>query len=307
MVFKKYNIFIYMGKFLTTIEFIKRAEKIHGYKYDYNLVNYINSKEKIKIICKKHGEFTQRPNDHLQKKGCIECSGTKRKNNEEFVSKAILIHGDKYDYSTVSYKNNFTKVKIICLKHGEFEQIPESHLNGFGCSRCSRVKKLTNDEFIKRAKSIHNNYDYSLVDYKNMHTKIVIICKKHGEFKQTPHNHLKFAGCPKCNKSKGEKIISWFLDKKNIKYKEQKTFDGCKNKLLLPFDFYLKEENTCIEFQGIQHFEPNEHMGGEIGLKNRKINDEIKKQFCKKNNIKFIEIKYSDEIVIKLKESLNIK
>jgi hypothetical protein len=296
-----------MGTFLTTIEFIKKAEKVHGYTYDYSLVNYVNSKEKVKIICRKHGEFTQRPNDHLQKKGCIECAGTKRKNNKDFISKARLIHGDKYDYSVVSYKNNSTKVKIICLKHGEFKQIPESHLNGFGCSKCSRVKKLTNDEFIKRAQSIHHNYDYSLVDYKNMHTKVIIICKKHGEFKQTPHNHLKFAGCPKCNKSKGEKIISWFLDKKNIKYKEQETFEGCKNKSPLPFDFYLQKENICIEFQGIQHFEANEHMGGETGLENRRKNDKIKKHFCKKNNIKLIEIKYSDEIVTKLKESLNIK
>ena len=303
----KSKIFMCMGTFLSTGEFIKRAEKVHGNKYDYSLVNYINSKEKIKIICQKHGEFEQRPNDHLQKKGCIECAGTKKKNNEEFTYKAKKIHGNKYDYSLVEYKRMNIKVKIICQKHGKFEQIPESHLSGFGCSKCSRVKKITNDEFIKRAKDIHNQYDYSLVDYKNMHTKVIIICKKHGEFKQTPHNHLKLAGCPKCNKSKGEKIISWFLDKKNINYKEQKTFEGCKNKSLLPFDFYLKNENVCIEFQGIQHFEANEHMGGEIGLKNRKINDDIKKQFCKKNNIKLIEIKYSDEIIVKLKESLNIK
>ena len=124
---------------------------------------------------------------------------------------------------------------------------------------------------------------------------------------QTPHNHLKFAGCPKCNKSKGEKIISWFLNKENIKHEEQKKFNECINKTYLPFDFYLPEHNLCIEFQGIQHFYSNEHMGGHKGLEKRKINDKIKLKFCQKNNIKLVVIKYSDNLVSILKNELNIK
>lgn len=296
-----------MGKFLTTKEFINRAKEKHIDKYDYSFIEYVNSKTKVKISCKEHGIFEQKPYSHIQGQGCALCAGVKRKTTEKFIEEAKKIHKNKFNYNFVTYKNNRTKVKILCPKHGIFEQIPDDHLQGFGCAKCGCVKKLTNDEFINRSKEIHKQYDYSLVEYTNMHTKIKIICLKHGIFEQTPHNHLKFSGCPKCNKSKGEKIISWFLDKKNIYYEEQKKFKECKNKKQLPFDFYLPYYNTCIEFQGIQHYNENKHMSGSIGLKKRQINDNIKKNFCKKNNIKFIEIKYSDKLILKLKEELNIK
>ncbi len=296
-----------MGKNLTTEEFIKRAKVIHRDRYIYSLVDYKNSKTKIKIICKEHGVFEQKPNDHIQGKGCIMCAGIKKKSLNEFIKEAKKIHKNKFDYSLSDYKNNQTKIKIICPKHNEFEQIPSDHLKGLGCAKCGCVKNLTTNEFIERAKEKHSKYDYSLVEYKNMHTKVKIICKNHGEFEQTPHNHLKFAGCPKCNKSKGEKIISWFLDKNKINYEEQKKFDGCKNKSQLPFDFYLPNINVCIEFQGIQHYRSIEHMDGDIGLLKRQKNDNIKREFCKKGGIKLIEIKYSDNLVQKLKESLDIK
>lgn len=300
-----------MGRFLTTHEFIKRASIVHENKFNYSLVEYKNSQKKVKIICPIHGEFEQRPNDHIQGKSCIMCAGIKKGNNNTFIEKAKKQHGDKYNYSIVEYKNTRTKVKIICPVHGEFEQVPYDHINGFGCAKCGGVKKLTTYEFSKRAKELHGNkYNYSLVDYKNMHTKVKILCVKHGEFNQTPHNHLKLAGCPTCNKSKGEKTISWFLDKNNIKYKEQKTFKNCFNPStmkLLPFDFYLLNENVCIEFQGIQHYEPIKYMGGEIDFKKRQKNDIIKKEFCEKNGINLITIKYSDKIWSILQKELHIK
>lgn len=307
MVFKFFNIFIYMGKFLTTREFIKKAEEVHKNRYDYSMVNYVDSKTKIKIICFEHGVFEQRPNDHLQGKGCAKCGGTCKSSKNDFLNQSKKHHGEKYDYSLVDYKNNRTKVKIICPKHGEFEQVPYDHSIGLGCAKCGNVKALNTQEFILRAKGKHNNYDYSLVEYKNMHTKVKIICPKHGVFEQTPHNHLKLAGCPKCKKSKGEKIISWFLDKNEIQYEEQKKFDGCKNKTHLPFDFYLSEYNICIEFQGIQHFKPVEHMNGNNGLLKRQKNDNIKREFCKKNGIGLLEINYSEKIVPILKVKLDIK
>jgi hypothetical protein len=295
-----------MGKFLTTQDFIYKANKIHKNKYDYSLVKYSDSKNKVKIICPEHGEFEQRPNDHIQGKGCILCAGIKKKNKYEFIKEAIMIHDNKFNYELVYYKDNRTKVKIICLEHGVFEQIPYDHLKGLGCAICGNVKRLTTDEFVKRAKKIHNQYDYSLVDYKNMHTKVKITCLKHGIFKQTPHNHLKFAGCPKCNKSKGEKIISWILEKRGIEYIEQMKFSDCKKTSFLPFDFYLPKYNTCIEFQGIQHYEIIEKMGGENGFDSRQKNDEIKRKYCKNNNIRLLEIKYSDDIILALKNELNI-
>lgn len=123
---------------------------------------------------------------------------------EEFINKAIEIHGDKYDYSKVEYRKAINKVIIICIKHGEFNQTPNSHLYGYGCKKCGiekniDFKKSNNEEFIKKAIDIHgNNYDYSKVNYKKSKEKIIIICKIHGEFNQTPSDHLSNHGCKKC-------------------------------------------------------------------------------------------------------------
>lgn len=125
---------------------------------------------------------------------------------DNFIEKAREIHSNKYDYSKVVYQNNYTKVYIICPEHGEFLQTPNNHLNGNGCPKCGKINgsktlSLAQTEFINRANSIHSCiYDYSKVNYQNMHTKICIICLEHGEFWQTPHNHLMGHGCPKCGK-----------------------------------------------------------------------------------------------------------
>ena len=121
---------------LTTEEFIKRAKLVHGDKYDYSLVDYKKTTEKVKIICSVHGIFEQTPKAHLNKRGCPMCSRNKKETNSSFIEKAKLVHGDKYDYSLVNYVNNKTKVKIICSVHGVFEQIPNAHLNDQGCPKC---------------------------------------------------------------------------------------------------------------------------------------------------------------------------
>jgi len=158
---------------LSTNEFIKRAQKIHGNKYDYSLVNYINNKIKVKIVCNLHGVFIQSPEKHLSGQGCRECfinffKNCLRSNTEEFIAKAKKVHGNKYDYSLVNYINNRTKIKIICPIHGIWEQKPNGHLNGKGCRKCSGAQKLTTDIFISRAKEAHDNkYDYSLLVIKD--------------------------------------------------------------------------------------------------------------------------------------------
>lgn len=130
-----------MNRIQTTNDFVKRALEVHGNIYNYSLVDYKNSKKKIKIRCLKHGVFEQSPNNHLNGKGCSECSYEKlsndrKKGRDQFIREAIEIHGDKYDYSLVNYKDNKTKVKIICKKHDVFKQKPNSHLSGCGCSKC---------------------------------------------------------------------------------------------------------------------------------------------------------------------------
>lgn len=143
---------------------------------------------------------------------------------EDFINKSKLVHHDWYDYSLTNYTHNKTKVKIICPKHGQFEQSPHHHLSGIGCTECGREKtvnsvRLTNDEFIERANFIHQQkYDYSFVKYKNDKTIVKIICPIHGEFKQKPMNHLQGCGCQKCKaENSGWNYHLWENAAKNSK------------------------------------------------------------------------------------------
>ena len=199
------------GKKLTLIDFIDMSNKKHNNKYDYSLVEYKNNYTKIKIICPIHGIFEQEPSSHLCTVGCPKCSG-KNKTNEELILELKNVHGNKYDYSLVNYKSMNTKIKIICPEHGVFEQYLYSHRKGYGCPYCSKCKKSTTEEFIKKSKKIHGDkYDYSLVNYKSMTTKVKIICPKHGVFEQLPSNHIYYdSGCLKCvgrNKTNEELIL----------------------------------------------------------------------------------------------------
>lgn len=121
----------------STEDFIKEAIKIHGDKYNYSKTIYKTARQKVTIICPKHGEFEQLANAHLQGEGCFQCERERRaKSTENFIKEAKKVHGDTYDYCKVNYINRNTPVIIICPKHGEFEQLPSNHLQGKGCSHC---------------------------------------------------------------------------------------------------------------------------------------------------------------------------
>ena len=303
-----------------TKNFIRKALRKHGNRYDYSNVVYVRTDEKVEIICRVEGHesFLQTPHNHLRKQGCLICSGKRKLTLEEFIRRAREVHGYKYNYDKVKYLNIHTKVIIICPKHGEFKQIPKDHLNGHGCLKCQHEKlakeqTLTLDEFIKRAKEIHGveKYDYSEVNYINYQTKVIIICRKHKKpykFSQTPHNHLNGVGCPKCRASKGEITISNFLIKNKIEFEEEKWFKNCRNKFPLPFDFYLPQYNLCIEYDGQQHFIPIDFsfkMTEKQKLENfkqLKTRDKIKTDYCKSNNINLLRIRYDENIEEKLTE-----
>ena len=199
-------------KRLTTTEFIEKARVIHGDKFDYELAEYKGTDIKIKIKCKEHGIFEQTPNSHLNGSGCPDYSHRDfGSNTEEFVAKALLVHGSLYDYSLVVYdKNNRIPVKIICQEHGVFEQKPISHLNGNGCHFCGSEKRnkilggLQKKEllyYINKANAIHHNfYDYSLVvSFVSVNDKVNIICPVHGIFDQTINGHMmQGKGCRYC-------------------------------------------------------------------------------------------------------------
>lgn len=189
----------------TNESFIRKANEVHGERYDYSAVNYISSQTKVTIICKLHGPFEQKPNGHLLGQGCPVCAGRQKKTRSQFILDAREIHGYRYDYSKSIYVNDATKLCITCAKHGDFFQTPNSHLRGGGCPKCKAeyfhdCHSFTQQQFLDNARSIHGNkYDYSKAEYYNTHTKVCIICPEHGEFWQEPYCHTtQRCGCPLC-------------------------------------------------------------------------------------------------------------
>ena len=123
-------------------QFTEKAQVVHGDKYDYSLVKYVNNKTKVQIICREHGIFEQTPNNHLSGNKCPKCKKNIMKevitlSINEFIVKAKEVHGDKYDYSRVNYINSHEKIEIICKEHGSFWQKPNNHLQGQNCYKCS--------------------------------------------------------------------------------------------------------------------------------------------------------------------------
>lgn len=184
---------------LTKELFISKAKKVHGDKFDYSKVVYINSITKVIITCPEHGDFEQIPNSHLTGKGCINCGGKGKLTTEEFVINAKEVHGDKYDYSRVIYETAKKPVEIICKKHGMFNQTPNNHTQGQGCPSCISRVIVNTEEFIERARKTHGDmYDYSKVIYVNGINKVIIFCKEHGDFEQSASEHIRGRGCRKC-------------------------------------------------------------------------------------------------------------
>ncbi len=289
-----------MPKKLTTEEFICRSISIHENRYDYSNVEYINNSIKVVIGCPDHGQFNQQPKKHLIGRGCPKCSGHNKTTND-FIDESNTTHNYKYDYSKTVYTNAKHKVIIICSDHGEFTQTPNSHLSGQGCPKCGEIscrktQTFTTQQFIQKAQVIHNNlYDYSETKYIKIFDKVRIKCNNcDSYFDQEAHTHLKGSGCPRCRMSLGERKISSYLKEHNIIFETEKMFDGCRNKLPLRFDFYIPSLNTCIEFDGRQHFEAEDFFGGDEGLKNLQLRDSIKDQYCKDKNIPILRISYRD-------------
>lgn len=288
-------------KQITPSEFIEKSKTVHGDKYDYKKTTYKNSKIKVTITCPEHGDFEQIPYDHFSGHGCNKCA-VKFKfikltlTTEQFIEKAKSIHGDKYSYDKVIYKNSNTKIVITCDIHGDFNQQAGSHLQGIGCPNCKADKlrdiKLSNtNDFIEKARAIHGDrYDYSDTIYEKSKKKILIICPVHGEFIQHAGSHLRGVGCPNCKESKGEKLISEILDKYNIKYIREYKIPNTNTRFR--YDFYLPDHNLLIEFHGGQHFFPVEFFGGVEVFNYTRKNDAFKKEIAKLINIRLIEITY---------------
>lgn len=307
-------------------DFISKAIGIHGDKYCYDKVIYLNSRTNIVIKCKIHGEFYQRPDHHLNGGGCPKCANlTKYKNANEarrltldiFIERAKRIHGDKYDYSLVKYTNSYDHVTIGCKLHGIFRIMPNNHLKGSGCPECGRKiisdkAKIPQDKILERFKLTHGDrYDYSEVVTSGVTEKITIICKKHGEFQQTPWVHAIGMGCSRCSSSRGEKLLIELMTKNNIEYVHQYKIPNTQYRYR--YDFYLPKQRTLIEFQGEQHYVAVDYFGGVEGFKKTKFRDAFKKDLAKLCGIRLVYFTYKhlklekDKFEVMMLKTLGIK
>jgi very-short-patch-repair endonuclease len=193
-------------------QFLIDARKTHEDAYSYP-EEYVNSKTRLKIICNEHGEFKQSPKKHVKGQGCPFCAGHRtdkqilnsgaQKTHQQFLNSVGEVHGNTYSYPE-EYVNNKTKMRITCKEHGDFNQTPGSHLAGNGCPLCSGGTQRTHQQFLNSVRKVHGNtYSYP-EEYVDNKTKLRIVCKKHGEFKQTPAGHLAGQGCSQCGKQRSD-------------------------------------------------------------------------------------------------------
>lgn len=293
-----------MRQRITQEEFMQKVLNSHrDTNYDYSLTVYKRAHDKVKIICPKHGEFYLYAYELMNGKKCQKCVKEEVKEikyrgvtTEDFIIRAKEKHGDKYDYSKVEYKNNGTKVCIICPKHGEFWQKPIKHLCGQGCPSCglkrgAEKQKKTTEKFICQLKEVFGDrYDYSCVEYIKAKVPVRIICPKHGSFMARPDHLLDGHGCPGCKGSLLENTMEQSLRKLGVCYISQYRDKTIFKRQSL--DFYLPDYNIAIECQGEQHFNKSFYKTKNCTeeecnnfLKYIQNLDKKKKKICKENNI----------------------
>ena len=231
-----------MSKTVTNEEFIKRCEEKHGGRFDHSMVEYTDSKTKIKVICNECGHISERfPQNHLKSKCCKVCkSESERMNLESFMEKSIKIYGEKFDYSKVDFKGRTHSVELICNDCGkESLRKPTRHLTKYyECKHCLHDSlRMTRDEFLRRSKVIHGDkFDYSMVEYTRNSTPVFIKCNDCGDICNiAPANHLSGRSCPRCSKKKvptNEEFIKRCSKKHKDRYDYSKvSYKNCKTKV----------------------------------------------------------------------------
>jgi predicted nucleic-acid-binding Zn-ribbon protein len=250
---------------LNTNIFKDRANKIHQDKYDYSLVRYTGSRERVEIICPMHGIFQQRADTHLQGIGCNLCSiSNQTYHHNDFVEKAHKVHNYKYEYMGV-YTISNNEIEIKCPVHGLFMQKAAAHLRGQGCPKCaidnrSAKQNLTHEEFLEKVNVIYDNKYQYLTKYINCRSKIEVHCPSHGKFSLLANNHMHGQGCPDCS----EKIRI-----QNIRLSTKEFVDRAKivhnGKYQYVDDYvssYFKIKISC-PLHGIFQQLPSSHLHGQ--------------------------------------------
>ena len=268
---------------LTKEEFISRAEKVHGDKYDYSKFEYQYVNTKSTIICPIHGEFQQSYRLHVERgNGCQICRTWRKPqytvSKDEFVARATEKYGGYYDYSQIDY-NRFSgptanKVKIICPEHGEFFQNPSVHLRS-GCLACAQARRRKNtDEFIQKSKSKFGDfYDYAKTEYETVDSELIITCPKHGDQKITPSDHYR-VGCWFCKRNRIQDIWLDEIGIPNTKNHRQVRL-RYDDKLYI-VDGFDPETKTVYLFHGdYWHGNPAIYPTNEVNTRNGKTFGEL--------------------------------
>lgn len=266
------------------------------------LGEYDMAKVQILHKCKKDGyEWMATPTNILSGGMCPMCTGNIAWTTERYcqavrdINPNIEVLGE--------YVSAKTPILHKCkIDNHEWETIPDRVLRKAGCPMCanrtiSQKLSKTHKQYVKEV-SIYNPDIEVLGQYAGASTQILHKCKKDGhEWMIAPSNVLLGCGCPQCKESKGERIVRQWLERNKVIYKSQYKFSDCKDKCALPFDFYLPEYNTCIEYDGGQHFFPVNFSGEgaeytEQQFKTTQYHDQIKNQYCADNGITLLRIPY---------------
>ena len=289
----------------TTEQFIEESKEKFPNQFVYDRVKYLNAYTDVEIFCITCNKYFKiPPHRHLlSPKGCPDCGWnsvkySRRKSQEQFIKDAVELK-PQYDYSKFVYVNRKTEGIVLCPKHNcEFSITPNAILTkhtNLHCPECLKEhKRKSLEQFLEEVQEIHPEYDFSKFVYETTSTKGIVICPDHGEFPATPNSLLRGHGCPDCTFSKGERKAEKTFKKLGVGFIPQKSFPDCIDKVKLRFDFYLEEWNLLVEIQGKQHYECVEHFGGMIRFLDVQRKDQIKRDYCKANNIELLEIPYWD-------------
>lgn len=263
---------------------------------------YHNNTEKLQYLCPLHlDKGTQEITfaSFTSGRGCGYCSKRKRKTQEDYVAELSV---KKPNIEVVGkYVSLKTKILHRCkICEYEWETLPDNllHLKN-GCPKCGKRAKLTQEDFMEKLHDIHGDDIVPLEEYKAHSIKIKFQCNKCGHiWEAKPNNILNGKGCPKCKLSKGEKEIAKILDEHSVFYLTQHIFQDCVYIHYLPFDFYLPQLNLCIEYDGLQHYEPCTFGGialseAEKALALCQLKDKIKTDYCQTHGIKLLRIPYT--------------
>lgn len=267
---------------------------------------YIDSRTKIMHHCLVHDVYWETTPDRvLRGSGCEKCHAEKSSASRTKATEQYIAEVKKANPNIVvlePYVNTKTPILHKCTIHNVvWKAYPDNILRGCGCYKCGNEKigdknRKNYEQYVEELKAKNPNV-IVIGSYINALTPILHRCLIDGcEWYAAPANLLYGYGCPKCQESKGEKAITQWLDNNNIEYVRQETFDNCRDKRPLPFDFYLPKYNIAIEYDGRQHYEPTEHFGGKDAFTIRQEHDKIKNVYCKENNIKLIRISYLQDV-----------